>query len=231
MSPTRIAMKAITTLVVVAALVSFGQPVEADILDADGLAACTEVSNAADRLLASRYVPGFIASLRSAADRGARSTDPYVRNAAQRLRVTTFDEAVPAVKIFMQACVERVAQKPNVQVWGPTAAPPAAPAIPPTPAPPTQQGGLIGTLDRASGSVERLTNRLRDFNQEMQRATGTPAAPVTPTVTAPSAKPAPMVTSEEAERQAKRAAERNGQPNAKCTTKMYGGGAAVTVCE
>jgi len=224
-------MKAITTLVVVAALVSFGQPVEADILDADGLAACTEVSNAADRLLASRYVPGFIASLRSAADRGARSTDPYVRNAAQRLRVTTFDEAVPAVKIFMQACVERVAQKPNVQVWGPTAAPPAAPAIPPTPAPPTQQGGLIGTLDRASGSVERLTNRLRDFNQEMQRATGTPAAPVTPTVTAPPAKPAPMLTSEEAERQAKRAAERNGQPNAKCTTKMYGGGAAVTVCE
>src|SRR5437773_1647449 len=127
--PGRPAMKAIPTLVV-AVLVSFGQPVEADILDADGLAACTEVSNAADRLLASRYVPGFIASLRSAADRGARSTDPYVRNAAQRLRVTTFDEAVPAVKIFMQACAERVAQKPNVQVWGPTAAPPAAPVIP-----------------------------------------------------------------------------------------------------
>src|SRR2546425_4733748 len=78
----------------------------------------------------------------------------------RRLRVTTLDQAVPAVKIFMQACTERVAQKPNIHVFGPAPAPTPAPSA----ASPPPQGGLIGTLDRASGSVERLTNRLRELN-------------------------------------------------------------------
>jgi hypothetical protein len=43
--------------------------------------------------------------------------------------------------------------------------------------------------------------------------------------------PSRALTPAEIEAQTKRAQENVGTPGAKCTTKVYGGGAAVTVCE
>jgi hypothetical protein len=142
-------------------------------VDVEGVRACLALKEALDTYLASGYLPGLKGRLFNVASQGARSNDPYLRNAMSRLSSSsTSDELITWMRVTTDVCVNRTAQGPSTTIYAPAA---------PTP------------------SVE------------------TPR---------PAAKP---LTHEEVDRQTKRATEQSGAK--KCETKVYGGGAAVTVCD
>jgi hypothetical protein len=117
--------------------------------DTEGVKACFALKDALDVYLASGYMPGLRGRLFSVATQGARSTDPYLRNAMSRLSTSsTSDEMVTWMRITADVCVNRTA-RPSTTIFGPATAPPP-PDAPRAPAAPVTKDELDTMTKRAT---------------------------------------------------------------------------------
>jgi hypothetical protein len=179
---------------------------------------------------------------------GCLQIEPGAKARVERMR-TSFHG--PAMQVFteceritstwrgMEACVMRGGPRSTGGTWEPrgaSSAPPGAPQ-PLQPMPPDVPPAPQTTPPVAAPPVAPEPPKVQVWGPVAPSVPPAPTAPpiattpasLTPAPAVESTAPAKTITPQEADEMAKRASKQSG--GAKCETKVYGGGAAVTVCE